>query len=835
MSRTYFLLLLLYTLNFLGQVKGSGKDVGLLTLHLVSNYMTKEEFFEECKKKLPIYRPNLTDTQVITLCLKALKSSLDTIHKSPVGKLIDSDSVPEKVVEHINEEKNTEGYKKLLKDVAEIFSTDIFFDEDLLEADNNLFSGSIQALMNRDREQLEEKERLEKKRRDELIQKRKEEIKKEEERLKEEEYRRKLEKKYPEAYHPLALEIFSTLCEEDVKVWISLPIKLQMPIMNYYLLLVVTNGKKFEKGDRHRFFVNAMVSIISNKNEIVIPKFKTLQDIRYEICKLGMLYKSGCKLKPFSILLSLPRHSFDIWKSFNFVLQFEFLVAMVFSINNNMNFDNCDTEKRVQEYLIHVFPGEDCIPMKHFKTTLNYLLKTAFRGNTPNLDNREHPFSVLGKDFDFSKDANKFSKTSEKTDTGEDLEQVKSLKRVSAEKKELTSTPDSDNIIGMLKIDLKEKIYNENTNQENLVNEGMDYPDITGSTKENQKFKDAMINYISGESNGLIKMDVEGLSGISQKHNPKFTHTYQMDSPKDDKNPDLRKEKVTPLSDSITGQDGGNNGPLEKSNIEERESESRDKHENLGSSDNKENIVESEQNIILENLDDKSNENNAFSYEEGKEVDDKNLDEDEANSLNSGKKDDEVGWNSLDEGSGNFDKEGTQDENNKEKEDTNKDGGYEDNYARGNESGNTNVNRNPGDEDEGSGGDEDEGGGGYGGGEEGEGDTTNDDGDENESGGGDKDSGDEDEGGGGYGSRDEDEGDSTNDGGDENEGGGGYGGGDVDESSGGYGGRDENEGGVGDEDEGDNTNDGGDEDKSGGDYGDRDEDEGDGGDENEGG
>ncbi|KAJ1606947.1 signal peptide containing protein [Cryptosporidium canis] len=545
-------LILLFFLYLLPQTTGNNSDVGPLTSHLVSSYMTKGEFLDECRKSLPKFRSDLTEIQIYFLCLKALKSSLDTINKSPVGGLLNSDSIPKDVVQHKSKDYEVDGYRKLLDDVSNIFSSDSYFDEDLLEADNSLFSNSIQAIIDADRREAE---------RNEALRKEKEGIRAAEKRL-QDEYKRKLGKEYPEAYHPIALEIFSTLSEDDIKSWIYLPIRMKLPVLNYYFLLIATKDKSLEKKDRHKLFTDAIISTIIGKTEIAIPKYMTLQDIRYEICKLGMLYGSGCKIVPLSTLLSLPMHSFKIWKSFGLTLQFELLIAIVYSIEHEMNFDGqdkeifrytkekglkLDEEHKMRKYLAYTFPEDGTPPMEHFKGTLKYLLEVATVDRSSQLDYTEDEVSKA--DQELSAEKKEVNLTQENDSLSENVYkgvlEKEDIKYMSGDKllkgisevfvneiakshlesnntgtnqnqgppieKNNPPTEESDNILEMAKLTENNETGHRETNEETNI--------ITLLNAHTTR--DAEITIRSEQSNGLVKMNVEGLSGLPQnEYNP---------------------------------------------------------------------------------------------------------------------------------------------------------------------------------------------------------------------------------------------------------------------------------------------------------------------------
>ncbi|OII75276.1 uncharacterized protein cubi_03755 [Cryptosporidium ubiquitum] len=602
--------IILILIFIISQAQGKNNDISSLISNLVSKYMTKEEFLNECRKDLPKYRSNLTEIQVYFLCLRALRSSLDSIYKSPVGKLLNSDSVPKEVVEHKNE--NIEGYRKLLDDVSNIFSSDVFFDEDLLEADNGLFSNSIQAIIEADKREI---------RRKELIEKKAKEIQTADEKLREE-YRRKLEKKYPEAYHPLALEILSTISEEDIKFWMNLPVKLKLPVLNYYFLLVATRNQISEKRDRHKIFTEAILSTIISKNTIVIPKYMTLQDIRYEICKLGVLYKFGCKIAPFSILLSLPRHSFKIWKSFGLVLQFELLIAMTYSIDHKMNFDDCseeifkitkknklgkEDETKIRVYLLHSFPEEDSIPMKHFKSALGYLLDTAIDNKPSKSDNKKHPYSITYSNYEKVKSEETFSITSNKTESEkEDNKKSKIESEINDrsenkeekvfppfEKKETNLTTESDtietqnneypptdvysgsknntdNILDIIKSTEVKEIKENNGGKDTENNQIDEEFNLMSLVNSQTKTRDAKITIRSEQSNGLKKINVEGLSNLPHKEynpysnvgiGPTLMHIEEEDEPSPDE------------KEAFALDDESNNGSEENGGAEDQEAQ----------------------------------------------------------------------------------------------------------------------------------------------------------------------------------------------------------------------------------------------------------------------
>ncbi|TRY49688.1 putative Secreted Protein [Cryptosporidium tyzzeri] len=619
-------ILIFFILIFLiCQTQGISNDLSSLTSNLVSKYMTKEEFLGECKRELPKFRSNLTETQVYFLCLKALKSSLDKIYNNPAGKLLNSDSVPKDVVEHKTENDNVEGYRKLLDDVSNIFSSDVYFDEDLLEADNGLFSNSIQTLLEIDKKELKRKEFMEKKVK---------EIQNTEERLREE-YREKLKKKYPEAYHPLALEIFSTISKEDIETWMNLPLKLKLPVINYYFLLVATMGQSSEKGDRHKIFTKAIISTIISKNEIKIPKYMTLQDIRYEICKFGMIHKSGCNLVPFSTLLSLPRHSFEIWKSFGLVLQFEFLIAMTYSIEHEMNFDDCDKEifkitnekklrkedeSKIQVYLSHLFPEEDSLPLKHFKNVLKYLLDIAVNDEPSKLDDQSQSYSVVSSNFaqeknyqtssiqvnqsesinlEPAKETKIENEVNDKIENQEKkvtsfFDEVKDVSTIDSEKVEinkneyssreyLTLNNDTDNIIEVAKLEEIRKIKDNSIKKSTVDNKNKEEFNLISLLNSEIKARDAKITMESEKSNGLKKIDVGGLNSLPpNEYNPysnvgigsglmneeeddSFPEEEEKPELGDESNDDLGQENIeSHEGDNMENEDNGENTDAEE-------------------------------------------------------------------------------------------------------------------------------------------------------------------------------------------------------------------------------------------------------------------------------
>ncbi|KAK6588385.1 hypothetical protein RS030_5715 [Cryptosporidium xiaoi] len=413
LKRILLLLVKIFLSFFL--VKGGDNDkILMLTSHLITNYMTKEEFIKECRQKLTIYRPNLSETQVYSLCIKALISSLDLIEKNPENRIANMDQIPKEVLP-VNEHKkeyndNKRGFKKLLKDVIDIFSSDIFFFDDILELDNNLFSDSILNFSSEYKSDSETKV-------ENIGRKQVKLSDKDETKGINIEKKERILTEYPEAYYPLAVEILTTMGIEDVNVWAELPTKLGLNVLSYYLYYVIEKDNNFEECDRHRFFINSIVSILKNDKRKVFPKNKTIQDIRYSLCKLGSLYKSGTNLLPFSIILSLPKHSYDIWKSFGLVLQFEILIALSKSILNNGEINNDKKsnlfektkltklkeyeEKRVQDYLLNTFPEDETIPMKHFKNVLIILLKSAFGERSVYFNYKDNPFSLLDSEFGF--------------------------------------------------------------------------------------------------------------------------------------------------------------------------------------------------------------------------------------------------------------------------------------------------------------------------------------------------------------------------------------------------------------------------------------------------
>ncbi|KAL3126763.1 signal peptide containing protein [Cryptosporidium hominis] len=829
--------------------QGISNDLSSLTSNLVSKYMTKEEFLGECKRELPKFRSNLTETQVYFLCLKALKSSLDKIYNSPVGKLLNSDSVPEDVVEHKTKNDNVEGYRKLLDDVSNIFSSDVYFDEDLLEADNGLFSNSIQTLLEIDKKELKRKEFMEKKVK---------EIQNTEERLREE-YKEKLKKKYPEAYHPLALEIFSTISKEDIETWMNLPLKLKLPVINYYFLLVATMGQSSEKGDRHKIFTKAIISTIISKNEIKIPKYMTLQDIRYEICKFGVIHKSGCKIVPFSTLLSLPRHSFEIWKSFGLVLQFEFLIAMTYSIGHEMNFDDCDKEifkitnekklrkeeeSKIRVYLSHLFPEEDSLPLKHFKSVLKYLLDIAVNDEPSKLDDQSQSYSVVSSNFAQEKNDQTSSiqvkqserinvepaketkienevkdkiEHQEKKVTGF-FDELKDLSTIDSEKVEInkneysskeypTLNNDTDNIIEVAKLEEIRKIKNKSIKESTAGDRNEEEFNLISLVNSETKARDAKITMESEKSNGLKKIDVEGLNSLPpNEYNPYsnvgigsgLMNEGEDDSfPEEEENPELGDES----NDDLEGQE----------NIENHEGDK------------------------IENEDNGENTNAEEFGDEGKkdDLDTKQDELDEGDSRNG--EDPGLNGEGEDENDDKDDTDGNdQDGNNEEDTPDGEDigGTDQEDSDSGGEAKGTDY-----DEEEGKELDSDSGDGESGGGEDNDevddGESNSGDGDHGEDDGGDNDEGEDGE---------SNSGDGGESGGGENNvereneesisGDGGFGGDDGGDDGGDGGGDKDEEGGDLDSDSGDGGNDGGDKDKEGGDL---DSDLEDGGDDVEGG
>ncbi|KAH8583530.1 large with signal peptide and acidic plus glycine repeats [Cryptosporidium sp. chipmunk genotype I] len=667
------LILFFFILIFLiFQSQESKNDLSSLTSNLVSKYMTKEEFLDECRNKLPKFRSNLTEIQVYFLCLKALKSSLDTIYNSSVGKLLNSDSVPKNVVQHKTENENIEGYRKLLDDVSNIFSSDVYFDEDLLEADNGLFSSLIQAIMEVDKQELRRKELMEKKVR---------EIQNTEERLKEE-YRRKLKKKYPEAYHPLALEILSTISEEDIETWMHLPLKLKLPVINYYFLLVSTKSPSSEKRDRHKIFTEAIVSTVISKNEIKIPKYMTLQDIRYEICKLGVLYKSGCKIVPLSTLLSLPRHSFDIWKSFGLTLQFEFLIAMTYSIDRETNFDDCDEEifkitkekklrkdeeTKIRVYLSHFFPEEDSLPMKHFKSALRYLLDVAVNDEPSKLGDQSQLHSMVSSDFNQVKSDDNSSIQENKSESLKEL--IKETKienefkdRIENQEREdfsgflnevtdtlttkgdkidtskdehslieefLTPKNDTDNILEVAKLEELKKMKDGYMPEDAVSNKNEEEFNLISLLNSQAKRRDAEIVIKTAKSNGLKKVDVEGLNSL----------------PPSDYNP-YSNIGIGPALMNGGGEDKSFHGEEENAELRDESNNDPEEHEgaenideNLGNGDSDENVyVEGSGNDVKEDDSNTRRDESGGDYGNveglgmGREDEDKNDDKDYSNS-----------------------------------------------------------------------------------------------------------------------------------------------------------------------------------------------------------
>ncbi|KAL5367277.1 signal peptide containing protein [Cryptosporidium parvum] len=893
--------------------QGISNDLSSLTSNLVSKYMTKEEFLGECKRELPKFRSNLTETQVYFLCLKALKSSLDKIYNSPVGKLLNSDSVPEDVVEHKTENDNVEGYRKLLDDVSNIFSSDVYFDEDLLEADNGLFSNSIQTLLEIDKKELKRKEFMEKKIK---------EIQNTEERLREE-YREKLKKKYPEAYHPLALEIFSTISKEDIETWMNLPLKLKLPVINYYFLLVATMGQSSEKEDRHKIFTKAIISTIISKNEIKIPKYMTLQDIRYEICKFGMIHKSGCKIVPFSTLLSLPRHSFEIWKSFGLVLQFEFLIAMTYSIEHEMNFDNCDKEifkitnekklrkeeeSKIRVYLSHLFPEEDSLPLKHFKSVLKYLLDIAVNDEPSKLDDQSQSYSVVSSNFaqekndqtssiqvkqsesinlELAKETKIENEVKDKIEHQEKkvtgfFDEVKDVSTIDSEKVEIdkneyssreypTLNNDTDNIIEVAKLEEIRKIKDNGIKESTADNKNEEEFNLISLVNSETKVRNAKITMESEKSNGLKKIDVEGLNSLPpNEYNPYsnvgigsgLMNKEDDDSfPEEEENPELGDESNDDLEegqenieshegDNMENEDNGENTNAEELGDEgkkddldtrqdeldgdsgngedlghngEGEDENDDKDDTDGSDQDGNNEEDTPDGGDIGGTDQEDSDSGGeakgtdYDGEEGKELDSDSGDGEGGGGEDNDEVDDE------ESNSGDGDHGGDDGGDNDEGEDG------ESNSGDGEESG-SGENNGEREEEESTSGD-----GGFGGdvGGDGGGDGGGDDGGD---GGGDNDGGDEESSSGdGGGGEDNDEGEDKesssgdgdhggDDGGDNDEREDGEsntgdreGGEEGDSDSGGYGGDKDEEGGDLDSDSGDGGNDGGDKDGEGGD------------------
>ncbi|KAH7650232.1 hypothetical protein FG379_002575 [Cryptosporidium bovis] len=561
-------------------VKGGNNDeILMLTSHLMTNYMTKEEFIKECRQKLTIYRPNLSETQVYSLCIKALISSLDLIEKNPENRIANMDQIPKEVLPVKEGKKeyndNKRGFKKLLKDVTDIFSSDIFFFDDILELDNNLFSDSILNFSSEYKSDSETKaENIERK-----------QVKlsdKEETGGINIEKKESILTKYPEAYYPLAVEILTTMGIEDVNVWAELPTNLGLNVLIYYLFYVIEKNNNFEECDRHRFFINSIVSILKNDKRKVFPKNKTIQDIRYSLCKLGSLYKSGTNLLPFSIMLSLPKHSYDIWKSFGLVLQFEILIALSKSILNNGEINNDKRsnlfektkltklkkyeEKRVQDYLLNTFPEDETIPMKHFRNVLIILLKSAFGERSVYFNYKDNPFSLLDSEFGF---------------------------------------PDKRD---ELAIKIKNKAKEREKNKKELVNKITEFKNILKKKNESEHKLKNNVNTNKGEK--AVKSEK-----IEMENEDKGVNKVGKENNIEDK---LEEKKAKDNIEGEKKQDGIEDGKKEENNIENE----RNEENNIDKNENKVNQEEEKVKSEMLDLIDKINKDNIEEKKEEKIEDD---------------------------------------------------------------------------------------------------------------------------------------------------------------------------------------------------------------------
>ncbi|OII77355.1 hypothetical protein cand_010040 [Cryptosporidium andersoni] len=381
-------------------INGSQIDkssIALLASHLITNFMTKQEFLEECKVQLPIHKPHLNKSEVYLLCLNALKEVSKIIGESSSGKLLSKDKLPnitENILNFSPKEKRERehiirGYKRLLDQVVDIFYNDLYFDEDLLEEDNDLISNSLKELAINEITNLNNND-LEK--------------------LKERSTPTKYSKiEYPEQLYPLAIEVLLTLDYDDLVIWESLP-----------LLLQVQKKLSYSKFENHKLFVNAFISSMNAPEKLEIPSDEGIREARMELCKLGILYKPGIDIEPFKTLFSVPKHSLDIWKKLPFELQLELLVAFIYSIRNNNDlelnnkylFYNLRKNKFpdgiqniVKQYLLKKFIIEESnieLAYQHFRKILFYAYKVGMKDlQDKNLEDTaivlQDPFAVLQK------------------------------------------------------------------------------------------------------------------------------------------------------------------------------------------------------------------------------------------------------------------------------------------------------------------------------------------------------------------------------------------------------------------------------------------------------
>ncbi|EEA08230.1 uncharacterized protein CMU_011820 [Cryptosporidium muris RN66] len=392
-------------------INGSQIDkssIALLASHLITNFMTKQEFLEECKVQLPIHKPYLNKSEVYLLCLNALKEVSRIIGESSSGKLLSKDKLPNITENIINfspkEKKEKEhiirGYERLLDQVVDIFYNDLYFDEDLLEEDNDLISNSLKELAineitnlnNNDLENLKEKSTPTK--------------------------YSKIE--YPKQLYPLAVEVLLTLDYDDLVIWESLPLLLQIRILNNYILYLLIEKKlNYSKFENHKLFVNAFISSMNAPEKLEIPSDEGIREARMELCKLGILYKPGIDIEPFKTLFSVPNHSLDLWKKLPFELQLELLVAFIYSIRNNNDlelnkylFYNLRKNKFpdgiqniIKQYLLKKFIIEENnveLAYQHFRKILFYAYKVGMKDlEDKNLEDTaivlQDPFATLQK------------------------------------------------------------------------------------------------------------------------------------------------------------------------------------------------------------------------------------------------------------------------------------------------------------------------------------------------------------------------------------------------------------------------------------------------------
>ncbi|KAL7065833.1 hypothetical protein ACR3K2_37240, partial [Cryptosporidium serpentis] len=395
----------------MGLINGSQIDkssIALLVSHLITNFMTRQEFLEECKVQLPIHKPDLNKSEIYLLCLNALKEVSKIIGESSSGKLLSKDRLPNITGNTLNfssKEKKEEkyiigGYKRLFDQVVDIFYNDLYFDEDLLE-DNDLISDSLKEL---------------------AINETSNSSNNNSKKLKERSTPTKYSKiKYPEQVYPLAVEVLLTLDYDDLVIWKSLPLLLQIHILNNYILYLLIEKKlSYSKFENHKLFVNAFVSSMNAPEKLEIPSDEGIREARMELCKLGILYKPGIDIEPFKTLFSVPKHSLDLWKKLPLELQLELLVAFIYSIRNNIDlelnnkylFYNLRKNKFpdgiqsiVKQYLLKKFIIEESnieLAYQHFRKILFYAYKVGMKDlEHKNLEDTaiilQDPFAILQK------------------------------------------------------------------------------------------------------------------------------------------------------------------------------------------------------------------------------------------------------------------------------------------------------------------------------------------------------------------------------------------------------------------------------------------------------